>query len=71
MRSTTLNEPLEAALPYSAQVQREALRTLVSVNVELEDIDRARRWAREAVRQDTALASEPRIRDLLNGRSAN
>jgi predicted CXXCH cytochrome family protein len=46
--------------------RKEALRALVAVNLELGDEADARRWAREATRDDAELAGDPRVRALLD-----
>lgn len=46
--------------------RKEALRALVAMNLEVGDEADARRWAREATRDDAELAADPRVRALLD-----
>jgi tetratricopeptide (TPR) repeat protein len=63
-KGNVANIVLEAATKYPG-ARPEALRALVAVNLELNDQDTARRWAREASATDPALANDPRVRALL------
>jgi predicted CXXCH cytochrome family protein len=58
------NEVLEAALKHPS-ARAEALTTLVSVNLALEDRETAKRWAREAAREIPGFDREPRVAALL------
>lgn len=58
------NEVLEAALKHP-RAREEALTTLVSVNLALEDRETAKRWAREAAREIPGFDRQPTVAALL------